>query len=599
MKKGVSWIWRLVAVAVLLCALVPVAFSAGAEAATPPSTYLNPLPQYLNASTYDLVINNGVTGISGTARAATGLSVDHVAIQISYVNASHTYYWNGSAFSWTQTAINTTTLVSPWIPQYDFDKTDQLPQISDLTDGYTYTITAWAVDNTFVRDSTGTSISFIYDVTAPVNGNFTAVGNANVSNLSVKWNASTLDSISGVCSDTAPGQIATVQVSIWKDSDDDGLYAAGEYSWDGTAWVNNGATPAIVTASLTSSTSWTLSTTSVAWTHNASYGVCARVIDKASNPASGTGWVYHNFSYAKSITSSSTAPVIIVDTLPAYFQSTSLQAITGVSNASVNKSVNITAVSIQDFTAGGVWNGSGFDITTSSPIWINATAVNGAFDTDRQVDWSFNTSTVPWADGHTYQVTAKAVQNTSATSSGTTTVSSIQTIVCDDTPPLTSTIVIPSKSTYLSHDNASFVFDSLSSISGTCSDAGQLNSVEVAILQNCSGNLSTWSGTGWNTQTNWLSAVNTNSWSLNTAAVTWQHMGNYITEYTIIARGKDSAGNIEPIETLAKFYFDNHLPFDSGKGCPGLVESSQVAGCRCPRHRFDDTDRRNGTGWIA
>ncbi len=545
-KKG-NLIWRVVAVAVLLCALVPVAFSTGAEAATAPVTHLNPVPQYLSDITYPLIMGN----LTGTARVATGRSLAMVTMQIKYTHNATTYYWDGTTWTWTESFINTSNVTaSLWTPQYDFYKDDQLPVTSNLTDGYTYTIIAQAADNAAIKDSTGSSRSFIYDTTHPVNGNFTAVGNANVSNLLVKWNASTLNTITGVCSDTTPGKIAKVQVSIWQDSNDNGAYDTGEYSWDGTRWIDNGATPAIVTASLTGTTTWTLSTTSVAWTHNASYGVSARAIDWTGNEAA---WVSHNFLYAKSITSSSTVPVINIDTLPAYFQSASLQAITGVANASVNKSINISAVNIQDNTNGYWWNGSAFT-TTDENTWLNATEVNGSFDTSRQVDWSFDTSAVIWTSGNTYKIKAKAVQNLSGTAQQT--ITSPQTVICDDVAPVTDRIIIPVQYTYLGDDT---IIDSLTSVRGTCADTtggsadGLLNSVQIRIQNIGTGYY--WSGTTWDSAVHWLTVSGTTDWTLNTELVTWEHM-NY---YQIIARGEDSAGNIESPTTAAEFVFVRDL----------------------------------------
>ena len=600
MKKGVNWIWRLVAVAVLLCALLPIAFSASAEAATPPSTYLNPLPQYLNAATYDSLIDNGVTGISGTARAATGLSVDEVVIQISYVNGAYTYYWNASLSNFsgmltsstaTPPSISASTVTSPWSPQYDFCKTDQLPNASALFPNYTYTISAWAVDHAYTKDPIGAYRSFIYDVTLPINGNFTAIGNANASllnteNASILLKASTINSISGVCSDPTPGKVAKVQVVLWNDGDNSSTYDIGEASWDGTEWVNtNSLTPAILTASGT--IAWTLSTASVAWTNNTIYGVMERSIDSAGNVAG--DWSRRTVLYVKSLTSS-TVPVISVDTLATYFNSSAWNGnITGTSlasaiNATLNKGINMTVVNIQDFTTGAWWNGSAFNATSAAQnTWLNATAVpvaggTGIFNdstnnnNSRQVDWVFDTkaANITWTSGDTYKITVKAVQN--ATWDGITgwnltraqtTVTSAYTIICDNVAPSSgsTTITIPSeRSAALSTGTEQVVFDSLTSVSGTCADttggvtAGQVKSVQIAIIDM---NLSSivWTGTTWDLSSR-VTASGFDNWFLDTQAVPWQHMHLYkITADPVW----DGAGNDQTSTASATFYFVRDL----------------------------------------
>ena len=573
MKKGINWIWRLVAVAVLLCALVPVAFSTSVEATSYPVTYLNPLPLYLNAATYTNLVYNA--GISGTALAPAGQSINQVVIQISYTNGSDTYYWNGteSAFLLIQTTITSPAGLSGWSTrQYNFGTTSDLPQAGNLINNRTYYITAQALDNpNGDKDPTGSTRWFIYDNIKPVVGNLTSLGNANVSLLNNESRlpvASTIadNSIRGTCGDFAPGKVANVQVTIQNTS-------SGDY-WDGMAWANiSDVGPlALLTASF-SGTTWTLSgLSSVAWTDYTNYLLEVRAIDQAGNPSD---WRHQNFLYAKSFPTSAN-PGIIVDTLPANFSISSPcwnEMITGTTNASVNKSVNVTAVSIRDTTRGGVWDGSTFNTANDpTPIWHLATAINGYFNTSRQVDWYFDASGI-WTPGDTYAISVLAIQNATCDGSSNwaglvgwnlskaqTLVSGVYTITCDDARPVVPTILIPGILS-TSPLPGPVVVNSLTSISGTCTDTldeittDQPKEVVVFIIDNTTKAL--WSGFAWvqDETIGWPVAAGTSNWVIDTSTVPWEHMHHYIIEALCL----DKAGNIGVFEGEAQFIFVQDL----------------------------------------
>ncbi|TFH50424.1 MAG: hypothetical protein E4G89_03435, partial [Methanothrix sp.] len=143
MKKRFNLTWRLVVAAVLLCALVPAALiGVNAQAATIPTTYIDPLPAYSESLP---------AYISGTS--ATGAqTLQKVRLQVkSYDSLNAIYrYWDEGVAGWTTDAeayaYTYDVGASGWNGQWDWQWAG-ITTVTPLTDGNTYIITAWAIDS--------------------------------------------------------------------------------------------------------------------------------------------------------------------------------------------------------------------------------------------------------------------------------------------------------------------------------------------------------------------------------------------------------------------------------------------------------------------
>jgi hypothetical protein len=210
-----------------------------------------------------------------------------------------------------------------------------------------------------------------------------------------------------------------------------------------------------------------------------------------------------------------------------------MNSISGITFDGVNGSgANKVEITIKRLSDGYYWNGSDWDLLET---WL---ITNGA------ADWSYVASTIIWTSGVQYNVKSRATDkanNSEIPSTG-------NTFTIDKEKP-TSTINIPINNSYLNN---------LDKISGNANDIDNsgINHVEVSIIRIKDNRR--WDGTDWNIGNTWLLANGTNSWSFNSTFVMW----STDTEYKILSRGTDNAGNIEIPVLGTNFIYDDHPPKD-------------------------------------
>jgi len=539
MKKRINPAWRIVIALLLLFALAPVvALSVPAQAAAPPDTYINYVPEYLGPSTHPFIIE-------GTAVADILYTVNSVRVQITYESADGTRYWTGTAWTPTPTTLVAFGSTSPWTitPPLQYDWTISLPLPGNLVNNTEYTIRAWAEDTPgLVQDPTPATRSFTWDNLPPSASIIQTIGDA----AAPGWTASTITEISGTAADANSG-VAGVNVLIQRLSDG--------YWWDGVVWQPGPPTGEIMA---TGTTSWSVTTTTTPplpnWKNGEGYTVEVWSIDKAGNEEA--AHPSQAFSFVKALTGLDG----YIDTIPDYVRTTDLHAITGTAHAG-DGDVSQVDVKIQRQYDLAYYNAALLS-WVALPTWNPAVAVDGAFDSLSE-DWTFSTPILE--DGEEYYVWARVTDDGIAPWES----SSPATFIADDTAPTHTTIggSFISGSTHL----GSTVFDPMrtAGITGSSSDTtggtqpGALDSVELRIWKHRGGPIGVfdpgldhwWDGITWQTSgEGWIDATGTTSWSITEATATHLPLWDHMTYYGVTARGVDEAGNLESSAT-ATFVF--------------------------------------------
>ncbi|MFA5374409.1 MAG: hypothetical protein WC455_01430 [Dehalococcoidia bacterium] len=569
MKKRFNLTWRIMVALILVLSLVPalIATTGGVALAAAPTVWLDPIPAFVNTA--------GVPAtFSGTSLATAPRSVMDVLIQIKFYDSVSAMwlYWDGrlAVQDWTTISDSynyaeaANLIPGVWGTQTDWTwdgtGTHVLPAAADLTDGLTYTVTVWAMDDNLDKSSPVTR-SFIYDATLPSGSAIQVIGDAT---LAGGWVATTISTISGIAKDTAPGQVGQVQISI-----DDTTAGVG---WDGTNW---GGVGQYIIASGTTSWSMTTSTNPAlpTWTSGHAYTVTIHVFDKAGNqealPAPTQAFTYNKIPAA--------GLAVTMDTLPSYMRSASFVSVTGSSKASGTLNTIIDGwVKIYN-NAARFWNDGTPAWEVGDPdIWNQAFPQDLAWaapPAGEQIEpWTYDIINVPapnWPtvqDGYTYTITARIEESTLAKAN-----SASQSIVIDDTVPINTLITQMGITTYLAPGPTVFqgsAYEAL--VQGTSTDNtggvanGKLGNVRITITDTTAG--TSWTGLAWGAPTNLFAtpkdgSFNSNSegWKLTSSTTPalpyWMHAHQYV----ITALAIDAAGNPEAAPATLTFWYVKDL----------------------------------------
>ena len=562
MKKRFNLTWRIMVALVLVLSLVPalIATTGGVALAAGPSVWLDPIPAYVNDGMMPLIF-------SGTSLATAPRTVAQVLIQIKFQDTvTGTWlYWDGTPAvnDWVPVAdsYNTANFLSApgatWGTQVDWrwnaPPPDAPPLAAAMTNGITYTVTAWAVDDNVEKGSPVTR-TFVYDKTLPTSSAVVIIGDA----AAPGWVATSITSISGVTQDTAPGAVGQVWLTITDTT-------AGRV-WDGTTWV---APPAEILA--TGTTSWSV-TALPNWTHGHFYTAGVRVLDKAGNQEA-VPPVPQAFTYNKA---PATGLNNFMDVIPAYMQGANFVSVTGVVRASGINTISDGWVKIYN-NAGRYWDeaGAGGWVVGDPDIWnvvypqilpaVAPPSQKTPFGDFVYEDWRYTIPPAPnWPatlDGYTYTVWSKMRE-----SSGTPASSTPQSFVIDNTRPAGTTITSMGITTW--HGTTVFQGASYETlVQGTAADAtggiasGRLDSVLLRIVDvTVPGS---WNGLTWGAGPVDLRATakdgsfnsNAEGWQMTSSTTpalpSWRH--NH--QYTITAYSVDDAGNIEAIPAVPQVTF--------------------------------------------
>ena len=558
MRKRFNLTWRIMVALILVLSLVPALITATGTvaAATGPSVYLDPLPAYVSSAMLP-----GLT-FSGTSLATGPRTIKDVLVQIKFKDSvtSTWLYWDGAADAWSTIAdsynyAETITTPGAWGTQTDWEwdgsGPDIFPVAANLSDGMTYTVTVWAMDDNMDK---GASVSrtFIYDKTLPSGSAILVIGDAN---SGTGWVATSITTISGSARDTAPGAVG----QVWVEIDDN---TAG-HGWDGVTW--NGAVGQWILASGTTSWSVTTSTTTPLpnWISGHSYTVTIYVFDKAGNQE--TSAPTQNFTYLKV---PATGLDIYMDILPAYMQGVDFVNVSGVAKSSGSTN-DILNVSIKIYNnAAQYWDENfpcDWKIGDPQP-WNLAYPLDGvAFDSPTEA-WYYD-DTACWPiihDGYTYTITARTYQ-TSTTKKE----SASQNVVIDNTSPIDTVITSMGITTYL----GTTVFQGTSYedlVQGTANDntagiaPGKLAKVSVTIQDSTDG--VAWDGIAWGAGADLRTVAkdgsfnsNAEGWKITDATTpslpTWKHDHHYV----ITAWATDAAGNVEAPNAIINFWYVKDL----------------------------------------
>jgi uncharacterized Zn-binding protein involved in type VI secretion len=234
---------------------------------------------------------NEVPAITGDASAVSGRTVETVEVQIQ--RESDNKYWTGSAWQtdsvWIDAEADDGTFNENQ-EDWHIDNAD-LPEDDDMDNGTEYTVGAKSQDD---EDDWGDEVTatFIYDSTDP---------NTTIDELNDA--ITTLTSITGGATDTAPGVVGGVEVQIQRESDD--KYWTGSTWQTASIWIDATAADGAFDGD---EEDWKITTATSpklpVWEAGTNYYVMARAIDKAGNvdqsPATesftyegeGQGWLW-------------------------------------------------------------------------------------------------------------------------------------------------------------------------------------------------------------------------------------------------------------------------------------------------------------------
>src|SRR3989339_622377 len=433
---------------------------------------------------------NSLFTISGTASDNAAL-VSDVKISVKNTDLGKWYAggtdWTAGVETWlTVTGLNT------W--------TKTLTNISG--DG-NFLIRGKATDQAGNVETPGAGVSFIYDTTNPL------------STISVPANEAkikTLAGITGTGSDTSPGVLTNVYVSI-KDQIG-GYYNGSDFSGGaGTQWQG-----------VTGTTSW--SYPAPTWT-NQQYIIRTKAVDTATNAAtSGTSvtFIYDDNSPSSVITYPSNNDV-----------KTALAGITGTATDSGGSGLQVVQTRFYNVTDNLYWDGVG--TWQAGSAWVSATGLAA---------WTYDTSVTPLTSDRTYVIQSRAkdlvtpTENIETPGFGT-------TFKIDTTKPV-STVAAPLSQTY----------NSLPYLTGTATDAtAGVNNVKFTI-KNLTDTETFTTGLSWVSGSTdyWHTATGTLNWSYSTAPFALESDKNYL----LVTMAEDNIANVETPGTGNTFRLDNVPP---------------------------------------
>jgi len=227
----------------------------------------------------------------------------------------------------------------------------------------------------------------------------------------------------------------------------------------------------------------------------------------------------------------------------------SLANITGTASDTVSDILSVS-ITIYNSTDGNYWNGSGWQ-SGSSSLGCNGTT-----------SWYYeDTAAFPtWSSSKVYIINSTSVdfaiinENTPDSNSFT-----------YDTDNPTTTIGVPINNGY---------YNALNLINGSCDDTGGsgISTVNFTIYNQSSGEY--WNGNAWAAGVNWsntnISGSPYDSWSNNTASVTWANGSTYVINATAI----DNASNVDGSPDSNSFLFDTLAPYSNVTPIAGYWQTS-------------------------
>ncbi|RLJ03528.1 MAG: hypothetical protein DRP08_03430, partial [Candidatus Aenigmatarchaeota archaeon] len=463
---------------------------------------------------------NGLAVISGTADAYISGLAD-VKVQISS--------WTGSGWSVVQGWTSSEVYVSSWV----------FTLIPDLVDGTTYQVVSKSYDRAGNVEVVLSTVTFVYDVTAP-----DVVVEKPVANRYYGSNSSEpdyyLDQFRGSVVDAFGVSDVKLQLydvvisSYWDDSTSS--WVSGEVWFDPVGLE-----------------SWSYDVPLSSFTDGHRYRLVVYAVDLAGNISAKTT-IYFLYDI--------TPPDVVLQK-PNRDYHNSLPTISGTADADVGglyrSDMYVVEVSIQrDPPIGEWWDGSQW-VVTENPIWLTHTSAVWP-------DWVF-LSTPTWATNTEYLVQCRGKDSARNVSS----VVSKQ-FVYDTQLPLTE--VVEPDQQYESY---------LPTISGTAEDTnslGALERVEVRVKHvaaNLYWNPVTKSWDISDPESAWYVALTTTSYSI------WFTSGIPFTsgmEYEVNARAQDKALNYDNVYSTVTFLYDTEVPVSSCTypGYRYVSSLSQVSG---------------------
>ena len=322
---------------------------------TPPTTNVT-YPQNISYGA------NWLGTLRGTVSTASGAtSVYGVALQIRDTTTSQ--YWNGGSWQSTQTSVQPTGTTS-W--------SYSLPA-SNLTSGHIYWVIVTAVD-TVGNTSTSVPHNFTYDTTAPTVVISNPVDGTTYGN---NWGGA----ISGVA--TPHGSLAIVSNAVTIQDTTNNLY------WNGSAWVGP-----VSQFSANVGNAWGAKLPASKLVSGHSYQVIDHSTDSGGNIGASS---LISFSY-------DTRPPSVAVTYPVNggtYGSNWWGTFDGTAAGLGGKTIVTVTVTLFDTNTGKYWSGSAWSTTTSKFPAALTTATT----------WGTDFSRVNFTAGHTYVVTALAVDS--------------------------------------------------------------------------------------------------------------------------------------------------------------------------------------------
>ena len=319
-----------------------------------------------------------------------------------------------------------------------------------------------------------------------------------------------LDSISGTAFDPPNGSgLNKVEITIKRLSDDNYWYGSGWNSQETWLLVNG-------------TTNWSYNSSTVTWTSGTQYRVRSRATDHATNVE------IPNISIIFTIDMD--RPLSVIENPSDNIYLINLDIISGSSIDISGSGIEKVEITIERTIDNMYWSGSswiGFE------KWLM---------TSGTIEWSYDTSIIPWESGTQYRIRSRATDNVFNIE-----IPSNGNIFTIDLDKPSSTIDSPKNNAWLNN---------LDTISGTAIDinGSGIDIVEIIIMRGGDDNY--WNGIDWNKAETWLMATGTNNWSYDTGNVQWETDIQYI----IRSRATDNVTNIEDPGIGIGFFYDNQPP---------------------------------------
>ena len=473
MKKRLDPMWRVIVALLLIAAIAPAVVLSGAVDAAapgpqdPPDTYIDPIPEYVNASFIDTL-----TWLTGTSICAQSRTVSDVEVQI--INDSDGYCWDDGPGDWRLPCEwNDADFVvgGAWGDhQKDWEYIGgTLPGSGNFRSGWSYTVKARAIDDDNYKDPMPATANFTYDDADP-DVSFTTVFPGTIYDK--------LDVIEGTASDD-DGEVDQVRVMIRNVNDD--TY------WNGLWWQ---PTPNSVWLMTDGTLEWEITDNTVPalpeWRHNTDYKIKCKTSDKADNRDVNMEGP-RTFLFREELTASATKPGLHMDPIPEW--TNALPGFSGTSRSIVTRTITDVRVMIQDKSENPDvwWDETLGDWNDTKPVWPrNIGGAPAVIDAWGQYDWNFPTSVDPdfwWKDGHEYTIQAWCMDSAVPGKEATT---STQTFTFDNADPAS---VIDAFDV--------IVYNHWGSLTGWAEDSagGEIGMV-VVLIERLSDGLF-WNGAGW------------------------------------------------------------------------------------------------------